>query len=498
MFRRFGVPALLVAVLLSGCSSYDLPSNVPGSSNSGGGGTVSPPWNAYASYYYVGPYSGSLLATKEVAIDFRGCDGLVVVSGGACIDLFVDGENQSIDAIQPGAIIEFLSDPAHGTPRVDLQHTAIGPVEAVDPAHARFTVLGQTVHVTDRTAQSGSGLQAGPVNLGDLAVGDSVAVSGYFAPDGAILATQVERNAEPVPVLLRGVLATDVNGAFHIGGLVLDLSSASREGFPGGTPLAGDTVLLFADQESQNGTLAVRLARYTTKDHQPAAQEALTGFVTAVRNNWDFDVGGHGFQTYACDECDALEEAGKQLGSGAFVFVTMNADRVAHLTPGWTTGDTTGLIGTVDAVDADSGSITVLGFPVQTSPATHISSDTQPWVGSDALKLAALALGDTVMVNGGLSGSTIVADTLAPVGAGAQIRAKTFELADPAIVFLGRTIQTDGSTVVFNCQYYSDECSASDTATLFGGAEPLPFMLIIDLAVGVPELRATRIEALYN
>ena len=497
VFRNLCAFALLVAMLLGACSRDQRPAEAPVPPDSGGGDTVSPPWNVYASYYYVGPFSGSLLATKEVTIDFRGCDGLVV-SGGACIDLWVDGGDQIINAIQPGAIIEFLSDPSQGTPRVDLQHAAIGLVEAIDPAHARFTVLGQTVYVTDRTAQSGTGLQAGSAILVDLAVGDSVAVSGYFSTDGSIVATQVERGVEPGPVLLRGVLASDTDGAFRIGALRLNLSGASLDGFPGGAPLAGDSVLLFADQGPQNGTLAVRLVRYATKDYQPAAQEVLTGFVTTVRENWDFDIGGHGFWTYACDECDALMDAGKQVASGTFVTATKDASNVAHLSLGWTTGDTTGLTGTVEAVDTTTDSVTVLGFHVQTSPATYVSIDAIPWVGSDTLNLAALAIGDTITVRGGLSGRIIVADRLAPAESSARIRTTKFVLADPAIVFLGRSIQTDGSTVVVNCQLYTDVCTASDVASLFDSTAQRPSMLIIDVTPAGDEVRATKIEAIYS
>ena len=499
MTRQFAVLALLGTVLVGAC--FDGGGQSQSSQPRGGDGTTGtgtgtpPPTTFYQSHHYLGPYSGSLPEAGNVEVDYRGCDGLIVVRTGLCIALLVDGDFVMVDTVDRGAIIEFLYDPAAGNTWVDVQHAVIGPVENIDSAHARLTVLGQSVHVTDFTAWYGLAAQSGVADLDDLGVGNDVTISGYFSAEGEVIATLIQLNAAPGSLLLRGVLASSTNGAFQIGNLELDLSRAYLEGFPGGTPLAGDAVLLAADEEPQGGVLAVHTARYATRDYQPTNTHLLTGFVTAVRQNQDFDVGGHRFWSYACDACDALDEAGRKLAKGTFVRVTKPQSSIADLSLSWTTGDTTSLIGTVESIDAGSGSVTVLGFLVQTSPATYISSDVPPWINTDKLDLTDLAIGDTVTVAGGLLGDSIVADRLTREGAGARIRMMDFVLADPALVFMGRSIQTDALTTVLNCGYYDDACTAADLSWLFGNSETPPVMLIVDVQAAGSQLKATQITA---
>jgi Domain of unknown function (DUF5666) len=502
MPRNVEVFILVAIVMLSGCSSGDQQSPYLQLVNSGGG-ELAPgapaPWESYHSNHYLGPYVGSLMQVGNVKVDYRGCDGLVVTASSLCMALLVDGDRTVVDTIEHGSIVEFFLDMSKSDYAwVDVQHAAIGTVEDVDAAHARFTVLGQTVHVTDRTAQFGMIAQRGIADLDDLRVGDYVTISGYFSNGGEIVATLIQREAGPVTPLLRGVLALAAGGTFHIGKMQLDLSGASLEQFPGGTPLAGDTVLLVADREPRNDVLAVRTARFATRDYERAVEEHLTGFVTAVRSNADFDIGGSGWQSSACSECDALTTSGKLTAEGTFVSATQSVGGMAHLSLEWATTDTTALIGPVASVDVGTGALKVLGFTVQTSPATYLSADAQPRIGSPTFALADLGVGNTVIVRGGALGSMVVADRLAPTEGVDRIRMMTFALADPAIVFLGSNIQTDASTTVLSCESPDYVCTAADTTWLFGSAETPPRTLIVDVEAAGSVLRATRIEAFVN
>jgi len=495
MTRRIAALALLAVVTTTACSDGGRQSQSPqpGGGASGPGTGTPPPTTFYQSHHYLGPFSGSLPEAGTVEVDYRGCDGLVVVGTGLCVALLIDGDFVMVDTVDRGEIIEFLYDRTAGNTWVDVQHAVIGPVSNIDSAHARLTVLDQIAHVTDLTAWYGLAAQNGIADIDDLAIGDDVTISGYFSADGEIIATLIQRNVEPRPLLLRGILASAANDAFHIGKLELDLSGAIFDGFPGGTPLAGDAVLLSGDEEPQGGVLAVRTARYATRDYQPTNTHLLNGFVTAVRQNWDFDIGGHRFQSYGCDACDALDEAGRQLAKGTFVRVFKNS--VADLSLSWTTGDTTGIVGTVEALDADVGSLTVLGFGVQASPATYVGATDPPWINTDKIDLADLAIGDTVTVAGGILGDRIVADRITRDGAGARIRMMDFVLADPALIFMGRSIETNASTAVINCGYYDDACTAADLTWLFGTGETPPVMLIVDVQVAGTQLQATQITA---
>jgi len=494
MMRNASALLLLFAMFAGACSGDDRPAqhspqpaSPPPASGSDSSGLTK----------YVGVFTGSLIGVGEVEIDYRGCDGLVVVGGGTCVDLLLDGEFEMVDRLERGSIIDFSHDPSQGIIQVDQLRAAIGVVEAIDPMHAYFKLLGQTVYVTERVAVFGSTAQGGITDLNGLSVGDNVTVSGYFSNAGVIVATLVQRNDEPKPPLLRGTLTEASSGQFRVGDLQLDLSGAALAGFPGGVPLAGDTVLLLAEQQPQDGVLAVTELRNAGNEYQSTLQKDVTGFVTAVRSNADFDIGGLGFPSNGCDQCDLLDASGKQLTAGAFVRFTQVPNDVAHLSRDWTSGDTTALDGPIAAIDADAGSITVLGFTVQVTPATGITADLQPWIGSDTLELTDFAVGDFVAARGGVFGQTIVADRLSSAGLGTRIRMMNYDLADPAIVFLGRSIRTDPSTAVLICEGYSDYCDPADTAWLFENAAARVFMLIIDVEIVGSELRAARIEALY-
>ena len=162
------------------------------------------------------------------------------------------------------------------------------------------------------------------------------------------------------------------------------------------------------------------------------------------------------------------------------------------------TSHNTGLVGPIETIDANAGSLGILGFAVAILPSTVISDETQAWVGSGTFNLSDLAVGDTVSVSGGVLGRTIVADRLGRAEQGVIIRTAKFELTDPAIQFLGRNIQTDPSTTVLDCQSSDDICTAADTAWLFARTETPPIMLIIAVDASGTDLRATQIEAFSN
>ena len=257
--------------------------------------------------------------------------------------------------------------------------------------------------------------------------------------------------------------------------------------------MAGDPVLVRAEQPPQAGTLAVTTLRHAGREARASSEDNLTGFVTSVRTNADFDVGGIGFLSSGCHQCNMLDIYGKQLSTGIFVQLYRSTIDVANVSRSWATGNTTELVGPIDAQD---GSVIVHGFRVQVTPVTEITADLEPWIGSDMLDLAALSAGDYILLSGGVLGEVLVADRMSPAASGARIRTRTFELAEPAVIFLRRSIQTDESTVVLDCGYFDDICEVADIAWLFGQTETLPFMLVMEIESVGSELRAKRIEVL--
>jgi Domain of unknown function (DUF5666) len=498
MTSHYRLTMLIVASVLAACNG------ATGSRNGDSGGNNPPPSSSPPpppSHNYVGALWGEEAVGIELWVgspcaSHLGFESSATGNDLGCADLTMDGAAVSVDSLRTGQVIELYLNPAdpERTAWVDIHRTAVGAVDALDAAHAQMTVLGQRVYVTDVTAIYGNAFPDGDGDLGALAVGDRVTVAGHFSADGQVMASLIQQDAGPGEVLLRGVLADGANGLFRIGELQVDLSGASLEGFPGDAPLAGDTVLLLADQDPQNGVLVVRSARDAGHSDWNPDNYSVTGFVTAARDSYDFDVGGYTVRKDACVQCATLAEP---LATGTYVRVSGRSFDVTNVTLLWPTGVGVGLVGPVDAIDAAAGSLTVLGITVQTSPATHTSADEQPWVGSATLDLAELGIGNTVTVSGNVLGDIIVAGRVGRVGEGTRIRTRAYERADPAVVVLGRQILTDAATTVLACDFYTDDCTTADASWLFSYAGAYLPTLSIDIDTATMPLRATQITAYY-
>lgn len=445
--------------------------------------------------------------------------GMTYAGGGQCFDeVTFDGEPDLAERpVQSGHVVELykgsISYPTglHGFGVwIDIRRTVIGPVEAIDASHLQLTVLGQRVFVTDQTQGGDDVSTDGLFDFANIAVGDRVSVSGHFTAEGHVIATRIEYNAVPGQLVLRGILMSMPNGQFAIGEQVIDLSAATLIDFPGGTPLAGDAVLLFADDVPQGGVFVLQKARFTGGNRDPSGTTIFefTGFVTSSPDPHEFDIEGYRFSdsTLGCDSCNRLSNVSAALPVGTAVryfgstgyeppplhtYLSLNSD---------SSNDTT-LNGRIDSVDPAHRSLIVAGFKVQTSPATHISEDDEPWVGSHTLNIAEYYIGDVVNVIGGAGpapDNSLVASKIGPPdGAETRVTARQYERADPAIIVLGRSIQTDTGTTVTICDG-TGACTAETPTWLFDNADPNPPELTINIdPVAVP-LRATHIVAVQD
>jgi Domain of unknown function (DUF5666) len=111
---------------------------------------------------------------------------------------------------------------------IAVQHEVAGRIDSVDRASGTFMVLGQTVSaengiVADKNGQSVH-------SISDLAVGDSIEVSGLRRDDGVIAASRIEKRAAAGPSLIRGTVTAEGNGTFAVSGYHLAL--APNHSFP--------------------------------------------------------------------------------------------------------------------------------------------------------------------------------------------------------------------------------------------------------------------------
>ena len=352
---------------------------------------------------------------------------------------------------------------------IDFQRVVVGTVESVDAAHARLSALGQQIYVTDKTQVYGDG------TIADLAVGDRIAVSGFFSPDGEVVATAIVRDTDGTGFVLRGILHFDQLGQLRIGGfLVPGHWDYSWDGFPGSAPAEGDPALLMSELESLQFIGGAWNAG-------PQDIRILAGMISSRASLSAMSVAG---RLVDCTffRCDDLPQA--QVGTLVADVQAANAGRVELLA---STTDRIAVTGPVDAVDVPNRSLSVLGFPVQVQPATVVADDTLGRKQIDDIRI-----GDVVSAIGGPVGDLLVAGRIDTHADGASILTRVAEYADPDIRVLRRTIHTDAMTVVFE-----DCVGQRDQGWLFDVAAD---SLIYELRVGLVrepagEIRAARIDA---
>lgn len=491
MANRMTITALVLVTLYVGCSR--------GGSNSG----PSPAWVAdrtpgagsLTDYLeYLGPYPRYAASFKVPPVC---AESTPVVNGFAiCVDtVTLDGAAATRAAILQGQLtaLRYQNGPTGHTGSIDVRRTVVGPVDSIDAVRAKVSVLGQQIHLIDRSFGDA-------VDLATLSPGDIVSVSGPISADGQVIATRIDQQSYVGPVLLRGILAAGSNGLFRIGDMQVDLSSAVREGFQGGTPLAGDSVLLFADSAPQGGPLVAQTARYEGgNSYQVVAGQflhvsELTGFVTATRSKSDFDVAGYTFRPESCASCDTLSEA-PAVGAYIRAEIHSGAGSVKLET---ITAEVDRLTGPVESIDLAGSAITVLGITVRLSPATHIVADNYYLTDPGKLDLADLEVGSTVTIAGGTrqtGGAVLFAGWIGRYGNGVQIMSgDAIEFDDPSIDFVGRSVLTDATTEITYCNC-DDDCSVVDSSWLFGRTDGPPTRLTIDIDPDQLPLRAMQILA---
>jgi hypothetical protein len=177
---------------------------------------------------------------------------------------------------------------------IDYEENVVGPVAGVDAAAGEFMVLGQRVRATAGTRFDGGRL----VRIGDLRVGDRVAVSGLTLSGNTLLATYVGRAAATEPFEVTAVVTAVGPAAttFELGALTVDYSRAAVLELPAGQPTTS-TVVEVTGSTIDNGVLVAERVRalpllpgtFTaaatalTSAEQPAAMLASSSPAVAAR-----------------------------------------------------------------------------------------------------------------------------------------------------------------------------------------------------------------------
>lgn len=383
-----------------------------------------------------------------------------------------------------------------GIDTIEVHHLVIGPVDSIDIDHARLAVMGQQVSVTGDTLIDDESVSNG--ELAAIQPGDTVAVSGFLTASGEMVATRISRRASQGAVLLRGVVAASDPAAnrFRIGGLDVTYGQADidLQDFPSGAPRAGDKVMLRSRAAPVDDTLDADSVAFVPRTLGIAedAEVELTGAIS-FDSGADLDVDGVPVDLYCTDiHCGDPP----LLHANVLVEVIGKFDAAqGNIRARWLGRTSDGpieLTASVDAIDLGTRSLTALGFQVQSFASTQISNELDG--GTSPMSLEHLQVGDVVAAQGtygGVPGLLIASSIRRVPDQDPRMWTWSFQRADPTIIALGRSILTNGSTMVERCE------TPIDARRLFSDTEWIDLLVIGLQASPANSLEATRVS-IYN
>jgi hypothetical protein len=220
--------------------------------------------------------------------------GSIVVNGvHYAIDhaaVTIDGDPGTASDLELGQLVSI-----EGDRDADGANGAASTVKFQTNVRGAITALDSTISQFD--------LGTRPAAFGSLAVGDSVAVSGFVSSRGAIEATRIAIVDAHSSLLAFGLVSSLDSAAlrFNIGALVVDYSHAQLiEGFASGGPSNGDRVVVKGPSVAPNGALRASEVRHASDDEPQQGREAeVEGLITRFVSPLDFDVSGRAVTTTA-------------------------------------------------------------------------------------------------------------------------------------------------------------------------------------------------------
>ncbi len=273
-------PGLVLLVLLSACS--------------GGGISVSVQGPVISPLPPLPPPQGSEAITAH---------GVITGLGGVTINnvryatnattVTVNGQPAALSDLMHGQIItvsgRINSDGQSGTAdSILFDANLIGPLENLDAANGRLTVMGQTV-ISDSDTLFGAGID--PVTYAGLSVGSNVQISGYVDAAGAIRSTRIDPDTANAELQISGKVAgLDLaNLLFKVNGLTIDYSGAIFVDLPGGAPSNGMMVKAIGTMSS--GLFIVeRLVTAPGLGGSTGQRVQTAGLITRFNSSADFDI----------------------------------------------------------------------------------------------------------------------------------------------------------------------------------------------------------------
>jgi hypothetical protein len=457
--------ALLASLILAGCGGGGGSSNPPAANPP----PVPPPTGGIdRGGIAVGPIDGfgSVIVN---GVRFETSDATFIVNGAA-------GTQADLDVGEVVVVVgTFDDDGLNGVAeRVEFDDAVKGPVEAgsIDTATGLFRVLGQTVQVTNSTLFDDSIQPPSILGLSDDPQQPSlVEVSGLPDASGRIVATRIEAEPAGGNFEITGIVSLLDTGAltFQLNDQVVDYSAAQLDDFPGGQISEGD----FVEAEGglgPNGELLASQVEYRgdvvgDDDLEVGDEVEIEGIITVFRSSSDFDIAGVRVLT----DGSTVYEGGTAADLGPNVRIeaegeydgnaTFTADEIEFKPDG-----DLRISGIVEAVNAGTGTLQVLGITISTEPGTSFEDDLldQQNFGLDDLRPNV----DYVEIRGFEDSGNFVASQIERDEVDEDsVRGPGADVSAPTLTVIGVPVLTDGNTE------FEDNDVDIDAGDFFAAAE---------------------------
>lgn len=255
-YRHWMLSTLLPALLLTGCGGG-------GSTTSADGGTSG-----------TGISRGPVTALSSITLN-----GSTLDITGATVR--INGQPAQFSQLAVGQVVLVEADFGSGTAEcIELNPQIVGRVDAVSLAGGTgtLTVMGQPVAVRQDTRV------ADFAKAGAIAVGDRIRVSGLAAPDGGLVATHIGLASGADERLIAAMHSPGIAGAdtLRMGGLTVDHSQAASVDFPGGSPSAGDRLLVVGQLGNAGVLQAERIEPHDALGAAPGEAVQITGILEGL------------------------------------------------------------------------------------------------------------------------------------------------------------------------------------------------------------------------
>jgi len=296
--------------------------------------------------------------------------GSVIVNGvkfdTSSAQFTVDEVNGSQSDLKIGQVITIKGTmDAQGNAKADsveFDELVEGPIDSIDLELGQIVVLGQTILISDDTEFEDSPQRP---TIEDLAVGDTIEVSGTFDEDGNITATLIDPKPGNGIFEISGFITNLDTTAmtFEFNALTISYANAGLPEFGQDGPMEGDYASVKGRNFNNAGMLiATRVKKEDDNPGEEGDEAEIEGVITEFTSAESFSIGGISVITTADTEFEDGNASDLGLGVRVEVEGTFNAEGVLVADEvEIEIQSNVEVRASVEDVDVDAGTVTLYG-----------------------------------------------------------------------------------------------------------------------------------------